>query len=131
MSWSRSAIDSVVSPPSHDLQLDPSTDTFYMLNSNVCYMCICSKVSAICCNTFFRRLNLYILYSDDLSGNRTKKWNCLNAWCLMLAGFPKQLNAQHDNIHLMCVSNKVPVLQMVKPIVDDLLVLEKGVSRYA
>ena len=48
-----------------------------------------------------------LLYSDDLSGNRTEKWNCLNAWCLMLAGLPKQLNAQHGNIHLMCVSNKV------------------------
>ena len=64
-----------------------------------------------------------LFYSDDLSGNRTKKWNCLNAWCLMLAGLPKQLNTQHDNIHLMCVSNKLPV-------VDDLLVLEKGVSIY-
>jgi hypothetical protein len=44
----------------------------------------------------------------------------------MLAGLPKELNAQHENIHLMAASNKVPVLEMVKPLVDDLLVLQEG-----
>ena len=71
-----------------------------------------------------------LFYSDDLSGNRTKKWNCINAWCLMLAGLSKHQNAQHENIHFMCASNKVPVLEMVKPIVDDLLALQKGVVMY-
>ena len=71
-----------------------------------------------------------LLYSDDLSGNRTKKWNCFNVWCLMLAGLPKELNAQHENIHLMSASNKVPVLQMVKPIVEDLLVLQEGIFMF-
>ena len=27
-----------------------------------------------------------ILYSDDFSGNRSKKWNKFDAWCLTLAG---------------------------------------------
>ena len=71
-----------------------------------------------------------LLYSDDLSGNRTKKWNCINAWCLLLAGLSKQQNAQHEYIHLMCASNNVPVLEMVEPIVNDLLSLEKGVEMY-
>ena len=68
------------------------------------------------------------LYSDDFSGNKTKKWNCFNAWCLMLAGLPKQCNAQH-NIHLICASNKVPVLQMAQPIVE-LLLLQEGIEMY-
>ena len=48
----------------------------------------------------------------------------------MLAGLPKELNAQHENIHLMSASNKVPVLQMAKPIVDDLLVLQEGIFMF-
>ena len=48
----------------------------------------------------------------------------------MLAGLPKALNAQHENIHLMSASNKVPVLQMVKPIVEDLLVLQEGIFMF-
>ena len=48
----------------------------------------------------------------------------------MLAGLSKQQNAQHENNHLMCALNKVPVLEMVKPIVDDLLTLEKGIVMY-
>ena len=71
-----------------------------------------------------------LLYSDDFSGNRTKKWNCFNAWCLMLAGLPKQCNAQHENIHLICASNKVPVLQMAQPIVEELLLLQEGIEMY-
>ena len=36
------------------------------------------------------------------------------------------MHAQHENIHLMSASNEVPVLEMVKRIVDDLLVLQEG-----
>ena len=71
-----------------------------------------------------------LLYSDVFSGDRTKKkWNCFNAWCLMLAGLPKQCNVQHENIHLICASNKVSVLQMVQPIVEELL-LQEGIEMY-
>ena len=44
----------------------------------------------------------------------------------MLAGLPKEFNAQHENIHLMSALNKVPVLQMAIPIVQYLLVLQNG-----
>lgn len=27
-----------------------------------------------------------ILYNDDTSGNKSKKWNCFDVWALMLAG---------------------------------------------
>ena len=71
-----------------------------------------------------------LLYSDDFSGNRTKKWNCFNVWCLMLAGLPKALHAQRENIHLMSASNKVPVLQMINATVEDLLVLQEGIFMF-
>ena len=48
----------------------------------------------------------------------------------MLAGLPKQCNAQHENIHLICASNKVPVLQMAQPIVEELLLLQEGIEMY-
>ena len=49
----------------------------------------------------------------------------------MLAGVPNQCNAQHENIHLICASNKVPpVLQMAQPIVEELLLLQEGIEMY-
>ena len=71
-----------------------------------------------------------ILYSDDLSGNRTKKWNCINAWSVLLAGLPKAVNAQLQNIHLLSASNKVSPIHLLEPIVEDLLVLQHGVDMY-
>ena len=71
-----------------------------------------------------------IVYSDDLSGNRTKKWNCFNAWSILLAGLPKSLNAQLQNIHLLSASNKVSPLDMLEPIVEDLMVLQHGVHMF-
>ena len=35
-----------------------------------------------------------ILYSDDMSGNKSKKWHEFNNWCLLLAGLPWHLNTQ-------------------------------------
>lgn len=48
-----------------------------------------------------------ILFSDDASGNRSKKWNCFNIWAMMLAGLPHEENAKLHNIHLIAASNKV------------------------
>lgn len=70
------------------------------------------------------------LYSDDTSGNRSKKWNSFDVWALMLAGLPRKENAKLNNIHLICASNSVKALDMAKAIVDDLLALEKGVVMF-
>ncbi len=35
-----------------------------------------------------------IIYSDDTSGNKSKKWNCFNSWFFLLAGLPRQENSQ-------------------------------------
>ena len=34
------------------------------------------------------------LYSDDTSGNRSKKWNCFNLWCIQQAALPRIENAR-------------------------------------
>lgn len=71
-----------------------------------------------------------ILYSDDTSGNRSKKWNGFDVWALMLAGLPKHENLKLQNIHLISASNCVKAVEMAKPIVEDLLRLEEGVVMF-
>lgn len=66
-----------------------------------------------------------ILFSDDTSGNRSKKWNKFDIWAIMLAGLPKSENAKVENIHLISASNKLSAISMSGPIVEDLIMLEK------
>ena len=70
------------------------------------------------------------LFTDDSSGNRSKKWNKFDCWTLLLAGLPKHENAKLHNVHFLACSNRVPVLDMVSSIVDDLINLEKGIPMY-
>ena len=65
-----------------------------------------------------------ILYCDDMSGNKSKKWHEFNNWCLMLAGLPRHLNTQLQNIHLITFSDSVSSLEMAKPIAQELTKLE-------
>ena len=72
-----------------------------------------------------------VLFSDDVSGNESKKWNKLDVWAMMLGGLRKELNSKLENIHFMCASNKVECCELVKPIVEDMIDLEKkGVVMY-
>ena len=72
-----------------------------------------------------------ILFSDDVSGNISKKWNKFDVWAMLLAGLPRNTNSLLENIHFICASNQANCLQLSKPIVDDLMVLEKkGVVMY-
>lgn len=72
-----------------------------------------------------------VLFSDDVSGNVSKKWNKFDVWAMLLAGLPKSANSQLENIHFICASNTVDCLKMADPIVEDLLVLEnEGVFMY-
>jgi hypothetical protein len=68
-----------------------------------------------------------LLYTDDTSGNQSKKWNSFDVWALLLAGLPRALNAQLHNIHFLCASNRCKAIEMTEPIVADLLKLEEGV----
>ncbi len=68
-----------------------------------------------------------LLYTDDTSGNRSKKWNKFDAWCLLLAGLPRHHNSQLHNIHFLSCSN---CMEMTMPIAQDLRRLEEGVVMY-
>ena len=57
-----------------------------------------------------------ILYSDDTSGNRSKRWNKFDSWCLKLAGLPNEMNQQLHHIHLLCSSNKVESITLLHQI---------------
>lgn len=71
-----------------------------------------------------------LIYSDDTSGNRSKKWNKFDIWCMTLACLPKHEARKFENIHFISCSNQLSAIQMSKPIVDDLLSLEKGIPMY-
>lgn len=71
-----------------------------------------------------------ILYSDDTSGNKSKKFNKFDVWAMMLAGLPKMENAKLANIHFIAASNRVTALEMSNEIVNDLKRLENGIILY-
>lgn len=73
----------------------------------------------------------YIFYSDDTSGNKTKKWNKFDVCCLILAGLSRKENAQLRNIHFICCSNKLSMLEMSQPIASEMKELaDKGIEVY-
>ncbi|KAL5516835.1 hypothetical protein EMCRGX_G002259 [Ephydatia muelleri] len=72
-----------------------------------------------------------ILFSDDTSGNKSKKWHKFESWYLLFAGLPRQANGRHVNIHFVCCSDSVSPLDMARPISEDLARLEnEGVEMY-
>ena len=71
-----------------------------------------------------------VLYTDDFSGNRGKKWNKFDAWCMTLAGLPKSEARSFHHIHFIACSNKLSAMEMAGPLVDDLLNLENGLNMF-
>ena len=72
-----------------------------------------------------------ILYSDDTSGNKSKKWHKVDTWCVLLAGLPQVMNAQFSNIHFMGCSDTVSFLEMSEPIATEVTQLEiDGLEAY-
>lgn len=68
-----------------------------------------------------------LLYSDDTSGNKSKKWNKFDCWCLTLAGLPLCEARKFEHIHFVACSNNVSALEMSSALVDDLKKLEQGI----
>lgn len=68
-----------------------------------------------------------LLYSDDTSGNRSKKWNKFDLWCLTMAGLPLYEGRQLHNINFLTCSNVVSAMNMTNALVDDLIMLEEGI----
>ena len=72
-----------------------------------------------------------VFFSDDTSGNKSKKWHKFESWSFMLAGLPRNLNAKHENIHFICCSDQMDALGMSDPIADELTGLEMdGIEVY-
>eukprot|EP00731_Ephydatia_muelleri_P028790 Em0020g434a len=65
-----------------------------------------------------------ILFSDDTSGNRSKKWHKFESWYLSFAGLPRHLNARIENINFVCSSDSVSPLDLSEPIAQQLTALE-------
>ena len=71
-----------------------------------------------------------MIYSDDTSGNKSKVWNKFDSWCFLLAGLLKKENAKLENIHFICTSNKVSVLELEVAPVQELKLLEDEIVAY-
>jgi hypothetical protein len=61
-----------------------------------------------------------LLYSDDTSGNRSKRWNKHESWLFSLAGLPFQEAQRSYHIHFIGTSNVASGMEIVKTIVDQL-----------
>ncbi|KAA1076465.1 hypothetical protein PGT21_007921 [Puccinia graminis f. sp. tritici] len=71
------------------------------------------------------------LYSDDTSGNTSKKWNKHISYYFTLASLPPHLTNQHFHCHFLCTSNSAGPMELAEAIVDDLIELQtEGVVAY-
>ncbi|KAH9819446.1 hypothetical protein DFH28DRAFT_924804 [Melampsora americana] len=71
------------------------------------------------------------LYSDDTSGNQSKKYNSHMSFYYTLSGLPTKLSNQDYNIHYVSTSNVASALELGEPIVDELTSLATdGFSAY-
>ena len=64
------------------------------------------------------------LFSDDTSGNKSKKWHNFRSWYLKLAGLSGQTSSKVCSIHFVCCSDNLCTLELGKPIAEELLLLE-------
>eukprot|EP00731_Ephydatia_muelleri_P006108 Em0003g356a len=72
-----------------------------------------------------------VLFADDTSGNRSKKWHKFESWYFKLAGLPHGIGTKLENIHFVCSSDRVSALEMAEPIVEELIKLENdGIEVY-
>ncbi|KAH9810013.1 hypothetical protein DFH28DRAFT_1132572 [Melampsora americana] len=60
------------------------------------------------------------LYSDDTSGNVSKKWNKHMSIFFTLAGLPPKMTNQEYNIHFLATSNCASVLDLLDEVVEDI-----------
>ena len=60
------------------------------------------------------------MYCDDVSGNRSKKWNKHNSFLMTPAGLPHRMSQQEFNVHFLCTSNTASVPEMLDGVVDQI-----------
>ena len=71
-----------------------------------------------------------VVFTDDTSGNKSKKWNKFERWGYVLAGLPQRESREPSSIHFISCSNTVPLIQMSVPIVKQLQKAEDGFEAY-
>lgn len=62
-----------------------------------------------------------VIFLDETSGNRTKKWNKLETYSFFLASLPREEVTKFSNINFVCVSNLLDSETLGKVIAEDLL----------
>jgi hypothetical protein len=60
------------------------------------------------------------LYSDDTSGNVSKKFNKHISFYFTLSGLPPHISNQEFNCHFLSTSNRATVLEILQPIVTEM-----------
>ena len=65
-----------------------------------------------------------VIFSDETSGNRSKKWNQIESYSMFLAGLPRKEVSKFSNIHFICASNLVDSISLGKEIAKDLKGME-------
>jgi hypothetical protein len=60
------------------------------------------------------------LYSDDTSGNVSKRWNKHLSFYFTLSGLPPGISNQEFNCHFLATSNRAGVFELSEPVVDEL-----------
>ena len=53
-----------------------------------------------------------VLFSDDTSGNKSKKWSKFECWYLLFGGLSRHDNAKPQNIHFISCTNEMDVLDI-------------------
>ena len=61
-----------------------------------------------------------IVFSDETSGNTTKKWNRLETFSMTFAGLPRNEARKLENIHFLSTSNIVSSVSLGKALAKDL-----------
>ncbi|KAI9325413.1 hypothetical protein BD770DRAFT_405267 [Pilaira anomala] len=69
----------------------------------------------------------YNIFSDDTSGNSTKKWNCYDTWSMNPAAVPLSVANHYLNQLFLCGTNKLTAMEQLPYLVDDLVALENGI----
>lgn len=72
-----------------------------------------------------------IAFSDDTSGNKSKKWHKFDSWSIIPAALPRHETSKIPNIHFCCCSDTVSAVGMSEAIVQELILLEnEGITVY-
>ncbi|PLW51109.1 hypothetical protein PCASD_02459 [Puccinia coronata f. sp. avenae] len=60
------------------------------------------------------------LYSDDTSGNVSKRWNKHVSFYFTLSGLPPRISNQEFNCHFLTTSNRAGVLELSEMVINEL-----------